>query len=450
MLKRTGGLAVCAILICTASAWADGDPLAVLRSTTAPDEVKATDALVAAGQKYLPQIEELYGKLAENQPALRQRCRQVVARIRAAEAQTWVAAASESLAKGLAWDDLARSLGWQAKLATADDGRIAVCRLSRNLSNWPEAEAATFFKPLLGDPSAALREAAVAALDREAWKGPAAELIVAALKDESVNVRAAAGLILLGRGDSRGLSAVLAGAAGAAGDARSTCGAVLGDLIVSEEGKPQCPRYKLTADNVAALTKLIYLDDVNARGTAIRLLGMAGDKSAGPALLEALGKEEVPKNRRRICTSLGQLRHRPAAAPLVKLVEAGLKSSKQDYGWAVAGCWAQIGDPDTVPAMMALLGNANRSPYAAVGLSWAFGMGGADEDYSRGDGPTDLLVPTAEGKLEQRSLDKAPKAEDLKKAWEAYWTKNKDTFKWADGASTLKGAFVPPPAKTTP
>jgi HEAT repeat protein len=447
MFKLGWAMTLCIALTSAVPLLAGEDPVAGLRSTTAPDQAKAMEAIISAGEKYIPQIEEVYSKLGDDQRDLRERCRNVVARIRAEQAKQWAEASAPGLVKTLAWDDLVRPFTWQAKLATTDDAKAALCRLTRNAKDWPEAEAVKFLKLALEDKAAAVREAAVSALDREEWKGPAVGLIVSALKDESQAVRSVAGNCLFARGDQRGLAAVLAGAASKDEKVCSLCLPAISDLIVSDPDKPQHPRFKHTPEEVVALTKLLYLEDMNARGTVMRLLGMIGDKAAGGALLDALGKEQTAKNRRRICGSLAMLRHRPAAGAMVKLVEAGLRGEKQDYGWAVAGCWAGIGDPDSVPAMIALLGNEKRSKYAAAGLSWAFGLPGRDDDYSRGEAPGEVLVPTADGTFEKSSVDKAPKPEELKKLWEEFWKNNMEKFKWSDEASTLAPPLPPSPKR---
>ena len=431
-------LTLAAALAASVPARAAEGPVAKLGAEGAQEQAAAIAEIVAAGEKYVPEIEAAYAALKDDQRELRERYRDAVARVRAEQMKAWAAGLSPALEKGLAWDGLVRNLTWLPKPATTVDARRALCMVSRSVQDWPEDEAARLLKECLTDKSPAVREAAVSALDREAWKGPGAELLVAALKDESEKVRAAAAMILLARGDQRALAAVLSGALSKEPAVRDQCAQVIGQLIVAEEGQPQRARFKHGPEEVAALCKLLELEDMNARGTVMRVLGMAGDKSAGPALLEALGRETMPKNVRRICTSLGQLRHRPAAAAMVKLIEKGLRADKRDYGWAVAGSWAEIGDPDSVPAVIALLGDEKRGPYAAAALGWAFGMDGADEDYARGGGPTDALVPTADGKLEKRSGADVPKPAELKPLWEAFWEKKKGDYKWSDEKSALR------------
>ena len=443
MTRWTVAVALGALGLWLAPARAGEGPVARLGSESAKEQAAAIEELVAAGDKYVPEIEAAYAKLKDDQRDLRERHRDAIARIRTEQVKKWAVGLSPAIEKKLDWSAMVRNLTWMPKPATPEDARKAMCLVSRSAQDWPEAEAVKLLKECLADKSLAVREAAVSALDREEWKGPAVELIVAALKDESEKVRAAAGFILVGRGDQRGLAAVLTGALSKDEAVRDQCSQVISQLILAEEGKPQRPRFKHTPEEVAALTKLLALEDMNARGTVMRVLGMIGDKTAAPALLEALAKETVPKNSRRICTSLGMLRHKPAAAEMVKLVEKGLRGDKADYGWGIAASWADIGDPDSVPAMIALVGNDKRTKYAAAGLSWAFGMEGGDQDYTRGGGPGDALVPAADGKFEKKSGDAVPKAEELKKLWEAFWEKNKDKYKWSDAASTLR----PAPAK---
>jgi HEAT repeat protein len=396
------------------------------------------------GEKYIPEIEAGYAQLKDDQRDLRERYRDAAARVRTEQVKKWAVALAPSLEKKLAWDAMTRSLTWMPKPATLEDARKVLCQVSRTADAWAEDEGVKLLKECLADKSVAVREAAISALDREAWKGPAVELLLAALKDPSEKVSAAAGFVLMGRGDQRGLAVVLTGALSKDAAVRDQCAQVIPQLILSEEGKPQRARFKHTPEEIAALGKLLTHEDFNTRGTVMRVLGMSGDKSAGPALLDALGKETAAKNLRRTCASLGWLRHRPAAAEMLKLIEKGLRGDKQDYGWGLAASWADIGDPDSVPAMIALLGNEKRGPYAAAALSWAFGMEGADQDYTRGGGPGEVFVPTADGKFEKKSGAAVPKPDELKKLWEAFWEKNKDKYKWSDEASTLR----PAPAKT--
>jgi HEAT repeat protein len=444
-MTRWAAILAGAVLVSVGAAASAGeDALTRLGSASAQEQAAAIEEIVGAGDKYVPAIEAAYAKLGGDQRDLRERYRDAVARVRTAEIKKWALALAPSLEKKLAWDGLTRNLTWQPKPASADDARKVLCQVCRSAQDWPEEEAVKLLKACLADKSPAVREAAVSALDREEWKkGPAAELLLAALKDESEKVQAAAGTVLLSRGDQRGLAAVLAGALSKDAAIRDQCIQVVPGLIVTEEGKPQGPKFKHTPEEIAVLAKLLYLEDMNARGTIMRLLGMAGDKSAAPALLEALGKESVPKNRRRICTSLAQLRHRPAAAAMVELLKAReekLRGDKQDYGWAVAASWSDVGDPDAVPAMIGLLGDAKLGKYAASALSWAFGPSGIGEDYTRGGGPSDVLVPAADGKLEKKSREAAPKGDELRKLWEDFWAKNKDKYKWSDDAQTLRPA----------
>ena len=444
MTRLIMALALGAVGFALAGALAGEGPVARLVSESAKEQAAAIEELVAAGEKFVPEIEAAYAKLKDDQRDLRERYKDVVARIRTEQVKKWAVGLSPAVEKKLDWSALIRTLTWMPKPATPEDARRTLCLVSRSAQEWPEAEAVKLLKECLADKNLAVREAAVSALDREDWKaGPAVELILAALKDESEKVRAAAGFILIGRGEQRGLAAVLAGALSKDEAVRDQCNQVIPQLILAEEGKPQRPRFKHTPEEVAALAKLLALEDMNARGTVMRVLGMIGDKAAAPALLEALAKETNAKNTRRTCTSLGMLRHKPAAAELVKIVEKGLRGDKADYGWGVAASWAEIGDPDSVPAMIALLGNDQRGKYAAAGLSWAFGMEGGDQDYTRGGGPGDALVPAADGKFEKKSGEAVPKPEELKKLWAAFWEKNKGNYKWSEEASTLR----PAPAK---
>jgi hypothetical protein len=236
------------------------------------------------------------------------------------------------------------------------------------------------------------------------------------------------------------------------------CAQTLPCLIAAEDGQPQRLRFRPAAGEVAALVKLLALEDVEARGTVGRLLGMIGDRSAGPALLAALGREPIAKNRRRMAGSLAQLRHRPASAALIELLKASeskLRSGdegKFNHAWGVAAAWAQLGDPDSVPDMIALLGDPKQAPYAASALSWAFGLAGADQDYTRGDAPGEVLVPalSSEGRLDRRLAAKAPKPEELQKLWEGFWAANKGKYQWSDEGSTLRCVIRPRPIAWPP
>jgi len=441
-----------------AAALAAEDALVQLSSTSARQQAAAIEELVAAGEKYIPEIEAAYAQSADDQRELRDRYREVVSRIRAEQVKKWALQTAPSLEKKLAWDLLQRNAAWMPKPATLADARRSLCRVSRLVQGWEEPEGVKLLKLCLEDQDAGVREAAVWALDRDGWNGPAIELLASALKDDVEKVRVSASVALIGHSDPRGLPAMLAGGLSKDPTVQELCTHALSNLIVSEDGQPQRLRFKHPPDDVVALIKLLTLEDVESRGTVVRLLGMIGDKSAGPALLAALGKESIAKNRRRIATSLAQLRHRPAAAALVELLKASegkLRSGeegKNNYAWGVASAWAQLGDPDSVPDMIALLGDPTQARYAASALSWAFGLAGTDQDYTRGDGPGEVLVPvlSSEGRLDRQLAAKAPKGEERQKLWEGFWAANKSKYKWSEEGSTLRYVIRPHPTVWSP
>ena len=382
--------------------------------------------------------------------------REAAARARAAEVRAWTLESAPGLGKKLDWDLLQRNLTWLPRLATPADARISLCTISRLHVDWIEAEAATFLARCLQDPDPAVRETAVWTLDRTNWNGAAGAVLAATLGDDAEFVRASSAVILCRHNDRRGLSPLLAGAASTNAAVQTLCAGALSALIVKEDGHPPRLRFQHTSQDVAALIAL--LQAYNTRGTAASLLGMIGDKSAAPALLEALNRETSERTRPRIASALAQLRYQPAAAPLVALLkerETKLVSGstrQNDFAWGVAATWAQIGDPDSVPAMIALLGDPKTDRYAASALSWAFGLPGADLDYVRGRGPGEILVPVlkTEGKLERQTATNAPAGPDLQKLWEAYWKGNGSKYVWSDANSTLRYVILPRPFVWSP
>jgi photosystem II stability/assembly factor-like uncharacterized protein len=378
--------------------------------------------------------------------------RAAAAAARTSELRAWTAA--PGLEQQLDWSLLQRKLAWQPRLATPADARIALCRLSRQLPAWDESEAAALLGRCLQDPDRAVREAAAWALDRTNWSGIALQPLRAALADDAPPVRAAAAAILCRHDDRQGLAPLLAGAAGTNAEAQALCAGALRTLIVNEDGHPPRLRFSNhTPAEVAALVSLLSLKDGNARATAATVLGMIGDSSAGAPILAALGRETSERTRPRLAAALAQLRYRPAAAPLVALLRErdpkliSGSSRQNDFAWGVAGAWAQIGDPDSVPAMIALLAETNTARYAAAALSWAFGLPGADQDYVRGPGPGEILVPTLKtaGKLERQAVASAPSGPELQKLWEAYWQANGSKYPWSDRNSTLRYVILPKP-----
>jgi hypothetical protein len=344
------------------------------------------------------------------------------------------------LAEKYKWDALVRQLTWTTKPASAEEARKAFCLVSRSAEGWAEDEAVKVLGECLADPAVEVRRAAVAALDRAEWKAGAVELLVKALADKEEIVRVEAGSLLVGRGDQRGLAAALSGAVSKDEKIRDACLPTVDGLIVSDEAAgTQRPRFKHTPEEVKVLTGLLAIEAWNTRGTVIRLLGMIGDRSASPALLELVARETQSKNRSRLFNTLALLRCRAAGAELPKQLGKNLSAEKRDYNWSAAAAWADIGDPDSVPAMIALLEDEKLGKYAAFGLGYAFGGKDlAGEAPMRGT-PGVVLVPSADGKLEKKNEGDAKPA-DLKKAWEAFWAANKDKYKWSDDANPLRPA----------
>jgi hypothetical protein len=444
------------VLAFTATALAgEKSPVERLKADNAEVELAASRELVAGGETYMKEIAAAFKALKPDQRKFRERYRDVVARIRTAQIRAWVVKLAPSLERKYKWDGLVRYLTWTSQLATPTDARRAFCLITRSTEDWSEAEGVTLLSVCLGDSSVEVRCAAVDALDREDWKKGGIDLLVEALKDKAEKVRVKAGSYLVGRGDQRGLAAVLAAVRSKDAEVRRTGLDTVRGLIVVET---QQPRFKHTPEEIGVLVDLLPVanwrgadgaDDWNSRGTVIRLLGMVGDKRAGKPLLDLLPTETHPKNRGRISISLGQLRHRPAAAALPAQLGRKFAASKKNYNWSAAASWGEIGDPESVPAVIEMLGSADKwiPKYAATALSYAFGgyeLMGAPPTRGR---PAYLLVPSAEGKLERKGFNDAPGGAELRKLWEAFWAKNKSKYKWSAESNTLRPAKEKPKAE---
>jgi len=438
MILLTAGL----LLAPAAARAGEKSPVERLKDDNAEVEAAAARELVAGDEKFLPEIEKAYKALKEGDRKLRERYRDVVARIRTAQIRKWALKDAPGLAKKFQWDGLVRYLTWTARLATREDARRAFCLITRSAEGWSEAEGVKLLGQCLAEESVAVRRAAVSALDRPKWKKGGVDLLVSALKDKAEIVRVEAGSCLVGRGDQRGLAAVMAGALSKDKEVREACVGTVSGLIAMEPGKPHRPRFKHTREEVAVIIRLLELEPWNTRGTVIRLLGMIGDKSAAKPLLDQLAKEGNPKNRNRLCTSLAQLGHRPAAAEIPKYFGAKLSASKKNYNWSAAAAWGEIGDPEAVPAVIALLDSEDRllPLYAAYALSWAFAGRAVMGDPPLRGRPAVLLVPGAAGKLDQKNFADAPKGAELKKLWAGFWAGNKARYKWAPGRHALRPA----------
>jgi HEAT repeat protein len=410
-----------------------------LKADNAQIEAAAAKELVAGGEKHMKEIAAVFKTLTgDEHRKLRERYRDVVARIRTAEVKAWALKLAPSLEKKFKWDGLVRYLTWTTGLATRDDASRAFCLITRSTENWSEKEGAAVLGECLKHKSLAVRRAAVSALDRGEWKKAATDLLVSALQSKAEIIRVEAGALLVGRKDQRGLAAVLAGALSENSEVRETSIATVHSLIVTDEGG-QRPRFKHTGAEIKVLTSLLALKPWNTRGTVIRLLGMIGDPSAAKPLLKLLASEDKPKNLRRAATSLTMLRHRPAARELPGLFGKRLYASKRNYNWPIAASWGEIGDPDTVPAMIALLDLdwKHQGRYAAAALSYAFtGTKLMGDPPLRGT-PGFLIVPNAKGKLEKKAEKEAPSGAELKKLWSTFWDANKASYKFSPKGNGL-------------
>jgi HEAT repeat protein len=437
--------ALASVLLPAAAARAgEAGPVERLKADNAEVELAACRELVAGGNKYVKEIEAAYKALPEDQRKFRERYRDAVARIRTAQVQAWALKTAPGLKDRFPWDGLVRYLTWTSRLATPTDARRAFCLITRSAEGWAEEEGVKILGECMRHESAAVRLAAVQALDRREWKAGAIELLVAALKDADELVRVEAGGYLVARGDQRGLAAVLAGALSENEKVRETCQPTVDSLILTDE-KGQRPRFKHSAEEIDVLVSLLALKPWNTRGTIIRLLGMIGDRRASEPLLKQLAVEDNPKNRRRIFTSLAQLRCRAAAAEVPKYFGAKLSATKKNYNWPVAAAWGDLGDPDQVPKMIELLGSEDRliPLYAAFALGWAFGGPEAMGEVPLRGRPDVVLVPAAGGKFEKKAFGDAPPAAQLKTEWAAFWKANQAGYSWSEEKNALRAAPKP-------
>jgi HEAT repeat protein len=441
-------LAIAAVL-CLAAARAgagagEPGPVERLKAESAAVELAASKELVAGGEKFIPDIQAAYAALDEKDTKFRERYRYVVARIRTAQVREWALPLAPVLKEAYRWEGLVRYLTWTSRLATRADARRAFCLVSRSTEGWSEESAVKVLGECLADKHAEVRRAAVDALDRPEWKAAARELLVAALKDEDAVVRARAAGYLVAAGDQRGLAALLRGALSPDRAVRDDALPVINELIVREETAER-PRFKHSAEEVAVLARVMAADnwkpeEWNTRGTIIRLLGMVGDASAAEPLMAQTAREDNPKNLRRALTSLAQLRHRPAAALIPKRFGPKLSADKKNYNWAVAADWGDLGDPDTVPAMITLLGSEDKliPLYAAFALGWAFAGPEAMGEVPLRGRPDVVLVPSADGKFKTTPFGQAPAATELKKAWEGFWAAARDKYRWSPQGGGLR------------
>ncbi|MHC4917605.1 MAG: HEAT repeat domain-containing protein [Planctomycetota bacterium] len=415
-----------------------------LKADNAEVELAACRELIAGGEKYVKEIEAAYKALPEDQRKFRERYRDAVARIRTEQVKSWALKSAPGLKDSFPWDGLIRYLTWTSRLATPTDARRAFCLITRSAEGWDEKEATGILAECLKHESAAVRLAAVQALDREEWKAGAVDLLAGALKDADELVRVEAGGYLVARADQRGLAAVLAGALSENEKVRDACQPTVDSLILTDE-KGQRPRFKHSEEEVDVLVSLLALKPWNTRGTVIRLLGMVGDRRASARLLKQLPLEDNPKNRRRIFTSLAQLRCRAAAAEVPKYFGGKLSASKKNYNWPVAADWAELGDPDQVPKMIELLGSEDRliPLYAAFALGWAFGGPEQMGEVPLRGRPDVVLVPAPGGGFEKKPFAEAPAAAELKAKWKAFWATNKSKYSWSDEKSGLRPAPKP-------
>jgi HEAT repeat protein len=437
-MKALPAVLIAALLFAAASA-GEKSPVERLKADNAEVEAAAARELVAGDEKYMKEIAAAFDALKDDQRKLRERYRDAVARIRTAQVRKWALKLAPGLEKKFKWDGLVRYLTWTTRLASPTDARRAFCLITRSAEGWEEAEGVKVLGECLKDDSLEVRRAAVSALDRNEWKAAAVDLLVSALKDKNEIVRVEAGSILVARGDQRGLAAILAGALSTDREVADACISTVNGLIVSDE-KGQRPRFKHGAEEIKVLTSLLALKPWNSRGTVIRLLGMIGDPAAAKPLLEHLSKEDNPKNRRRIATSLSQLHHRPAAAAIAGVLGRKLYATKKNYNWPVAANWGSLGDPGAVPAMIALLDGdwKHRGRYAAAALSYAFGGTEAMGEPPLRGTPGYLVVPASAEKLVVRPEKNVPAPAELKKLWEAWWAKNKASFKWSEKGAGLR------------
>lgn len=435
--------ALSAIVVCWSLNGAlASDHVDVLKSKDAATAKAAVAELVAGGEKNLEAVEALFAGLKGTQNRhWRDRCREVVARIRTDQVKAWAVGLCPGLEKVCDWDGLAHFLAGRSRLTSLGDARAAFCLVTRNIE-MSQPDAAKVLGPCSRDDSPQVRRAAVESLDREDWKsGPCYGLLTVMLKDKGDLVRVDAASRLVRRGDRKGLPAIFSGAHSDKRDVTNICFPIIDSLIVTGPDGDH-PRFTHTPEDVKALIGLLKVEDWMPRGTAIRLLGMLDPPEATEPLFKQLAVEEHPKNRRRIADVLGARRYRPAAARLVTLFGTGLHRSRSNYNWAVAADWGDIGDPESVPVVIEKLTSPDKhiASAAAAALSYAFAgrevMGEPDMRFA----PKSLVVPTADGKLVKVAVADAPKGQALQALWQAYWNRRKAECRWSEDKHALRVA----------
>lgn len=169
------------------------------------------------------------------------------------------------------------------------------------------------------------------------------------------------------------------------------------------------------------LLTLIHDEDGGVRGTAAQAMGSQRDEKAYDVLVSVLEKDGSDKVKGKAVQGLGRLRTEKAMGKVLgclKSEQAGIRSS-------AAAALGNSKDKNAVEPLIAALNDPDQKVRNAASKSLAQ-LSGQDE-------------------LHESVKDKSP--EEMHKAWEAWWGKNKETFKpagrnRASGPSASAGEWV--------
>jgi len=224
-------------------------------------------------------------------------------------------------------------------------------------------------------PAADSEQARAAALLTLGSSAPGAEIdtkLTAALGDESELVRAAAGYMLVRRGNVAGAAEMFRGALSKHPAAYALAEtAILKEMTKSDSKNklaaavdprtPLVPRFAVGPAEVKALVALLDCRDWYLRRVALVLLGQSGSEEAAAELLKRFDGFR-DRNLNRAVGALGVLRCRAAVPNLVALVRRGRdpKSGTDGYNGDQAEQYAvralaRIGDPACVEPLIALI-----------------------------------------------------------------------------------------------
>lgn len=328
------------------------------------------------------------------------------------------------------WEKVQLALMRETDLPTATDARIHTALLSRQVENFPADQAEELIAAWMADEQRLVRLASLWAVKRDDLKAVAIPLCKETLKDKDERVRALAGIVLFDFGYTEGMGEILTGSISKDAWVLDMTRPVVNEMLVMDGG-PKELKLPLDAEQVTAAMRLLEDDYNNMRGIAPAILMFCDDPRIGPALAKRLAVEEISFVRKRMMRALSANRWRDGVKPLLEDVGGGAGDRKKGTGWLAAECLADIGDPDAVAPLIAMLDSADSQKMALFALGRSFD--------ARIDTSADYrLVPEGE------KLARVPTAEvkdwaKVKAAWTAWWKTHAADYKWDPKRHTLRG-----------